>query len=112
MMRGVLTSHKSLFLCTIVFLLWHVADVATGQISGVRRVRLQKLDAMLLNIAEVKVIDLTGANVALGKTASQSSTHLEYDASFAVNGQRMDFSHTEWDNKTQGVSVDGVGGET
>ena len=61
------------------------------------RVQLEGQDH--LHMKEVQVFDKNGINVALNKTATQSSTTTNPagSASYAVNGNLEDFSHTNYD---------------
>ena len=75
-----------------------------SQILGkrkVRKVRVQLEGSQYLHMSEVQVFDQNGVNVALGKTATQSSTitgsSSASSASNAVNGIFTDFSHTGLD---------------
>ncbi len=67
------------------------------------KVRLQKLDGIDLNIAEVEVLDINGNNLALGKVATQSSNATDADGavmnlgSNAVNGVLNDFASVPGD---------------
>ena len=66
----------------------------------VRKVRVQLEGSQYLHMSEVQVFDQNGVNVALGKTATQSSTigsSSASSASNAVNGIFTDFSHTGLD---------------
>ncbi len=62
-----------------------------------RKVRVQLEGQNYLHLREVEVWDQNGMNVALNKTATQSSTWPGYPASNAVNGDMTDYSHTSED---------------
>jgi hypothetical protein len=47
-----------------------------------------------INLFDVKVMDTTGEDIAQGKPAAQSSTLQNFDASLAVDGLPLTFSHT------------------
>ena len=68
--------------------------------GAVRKVKIQLDDGRnYVNLREVEVYDYNGANVAKGKTATQSSNWDEDDpsASKAVDGDLNTISHTEGD---------------
>ena len=64
------------------------------------RVRVQLAGTNDLNMNEVQVFDLNGANVALKKPATQSSTFGSHTASNAVNGDLTDGSMTKNEKST------------
>ncbi len=66
-------------------------------LEKIRKVRVQLEVTNHLDIGELQVFDHNGFNVALNKTATQSSTLTVTGgglASYAVNGNIADFSHT------------------
>ena len=75
-------------------------------LNWVRKVHIQVGKSYTTNnyiyLREVEVFNNEGVNVALGKTASQSSTLKDGNsniASLAVDGNRNTFSHTNNDSK-------------
>ena len=76
-------------------------------LNWVRKVHIQVGKSYTTNnyiyLREVEVFNNEGVNVALGKTASQSSTLMDNGifkiASLAVDGNRNTFSHTNNDSK-------------
>ena len=63
-------------------------------VRQVHKVRVQLQGTDPLSLAEVQVFDYSNENRALNKPATQSSSHVHYPASLAVNGNLDDFSHT------------------
>ena len=59
------------------------------------KLRVQLEGSNFLHMREVQVFDKNGLNVALNKVATQSSTFASWSASYAVNGNLNDLSHTE-----------------
>jgi hypothetical protein len=68
-------------------------------LGNIRKVRVQLEGNDHLHMREVQVFDKNGLNVALNKVATQSSTSTNPagSASYAVNGNLEDFSHTNND---------------
>jgi hypothetical protein len=66
-----------------------------GILGDIRKVRVQLEGTDFLHMREVQVFDKNGLNVALNKVATQSSTFASWSASYAVNGNLNDLSHTE-----------------
>ena len=62
------------------------------QVTRKVRVQLDRLE--FLHMLEVQVFNYAGENVALGKTATQSSTFSPFPASYAVDGNLGTYSHT------------------
>jgi hypothetical protein len=58
------------------------------------KVKIQSKNEAILNVYEVQVFDLSGANLAINKSASQSSTFGENHASNAVDGIYDTYSAT------------------
>jgi hypothetical protein len=68
--------------------------------GAVRKVKIQLDGRNHVNLREVEVYDYNGANVAKGKTATQSTTYLSYPvftASRAVDGNLNTYSLTDFD---------------
>ncbi len=73
-----------------------VADNSVIEFPSVKlRVQLEGTDNIALK--EVQVFDKNGVNVALNKTATQSSTETGSPPSKAVNGDLTDSSVTNWE---------------
>jgi hypothetical protein len=70
---------------------------AVFNLGVVRYVRVQLDGKQYLHMSEVQVFNQNGVNVALGKTATQSSTYSIDHASKAVNGILTDTTHTQLD---------------
>ena len=70
-----------------------------NDLGNIRKVRVQLEGNDHLHMREVQVFDKNGLNVALNKVATQSSTSTNPagSASYAVNGNLEDFSHTNND---------------
>ncbi len=69
-------------------------EVSWNKVGFIRKVRVQKYSIKGMNqlrMKEVQVFDQNGINVALKKTATQSSTYTGGVASNAVNGNVTDF---------------------
>jgi hypothetical protein len=64
-------------------------EVSWKKVGSIRKVRVQRNGRV--NLKEVQVFDQNGNNVALNKTATQSSTSTGGAASNAVNGNVNDF---------------------
>ena len=76
-----------------------VLDLVGNGLEKIRKVRVQLEETYHLDIGELQVFDHNGFNVALNKKATQSSTLPVTGgglglASYAVNGNLADFSHT------------------
>jgi hypothetical protein len=87
-LSGSITSETSWLKMTSVL------DLA-GMVGKFRKVRVQLEGTNYLHMREVEVFDQSGVNVALNKTATQSSTVGSETASKAVNGNLNDRSHTD-----------------
>jgi hypothetical protein len=80
----------------------------------IKSVKLQQTRADYINLFELEVLDRSGANVALGKTASQSSTVHSAGAMYAIDGDMTTISNTDkrgykglpWLNIDLGASYD------
>jgi hypothetical protein len=59
-----------------------------------RKVKIESTTQQSIHVFEVQVFS-SGSNVAVGKTATQSSTFQKFDASRAVDGSAKSFSHTK-----------------
>jgi hypothetical protein len=72
--------------------------------SLIKSVKLQQTTDDFLNIFELQILDPTGANVALGKAATQSSVFYNYGpcengcfGSNAIDGNMGTWSHSVWE---------------
>jgi hypothetical protein len=89
---------------------------ALSCLPNAQKVKLQQeITGLPIQVFEVNVVNSTGANVAEGKTATQSSTFLttsgrSFDAYRAVDGDRGTFSHTNDANPWLEIDL-GMGGE-
>ena len=68
-------------------------------LSGIiaSKIRLQLKGEDQINLAEVRVFDSTGADIAQGGSASMSSRLEQYYASFAIDGDVNTYAHTNID---------------
>ena len=66
-------------------------------LGNIRKVRVQLEGTDNIALKEVQVFNRNGVNVALNKTATQSSTETGSPASKAVNGDLTDSSVTNWE---------------
>ncbi len=83
-----------------------VFNFATNSLQVVRKVRVSIDRKEYLHMPEVQVLDYTGTNVALGKTATQSSTFSSgYSASNAVDNNFVTISHTNNDVSKYHISL-------
>lgn len=71
-----------------------------------RKVKIESTTQQSIHVFEVRVFS-SGSNVAVGKTATQSSTFQNFEASRAVDGSAKSFSHTK-----DGFSVPSWEGDT
>ncbi len=69
------------------------AEFAVGPLT--RKVRIGLPRAEHLHLREVQVFDYNNVNMALGKTATQSSIWGSFPASLAVDGNLDNYFHTE-----------------
>ena len=78
-----------------------ILPLAHGQClpSLIKSVKLQQTTGAYLHLFELQILDPTGANIALGKTATRSSVHLPPDVVggygiHAIDGNMTSFLHT------------------
>jgi hypothetical protein len=76
-LRWIVSSYTS-YLC-LHLQLTKIKDLSSAIILKARKVRVQLIGTGMLSMGEVQVFDRNGANVALKKAATQSST-AEYPA--------------------------------
>lgn len=75
------------------------------QLPNVRTVRIHAVTGHPLNLLEVEIYS-NETNVAIGKTATQSSTLNTMDASKAIDGKTKTFSHTTGESTFSWWQVD------
>lgn len=79
---------------------------AVNNLPKARYLKLHSITGQPIHVNEIEVYDFVGANVAIGKVASQSSTLKAFEASRAIDGDASSFSHTSTDDSSAMFEID------